>query len=143
MGRGTLVRKDDVRSYKTGDAYSSQLLLDNTNSESEHLQVNYGTLAAGKNLLPASKHDDYDEVYFIVKGACRLELDGEWLDVKAGDAIFIPKGVRHGLDNTDGKETVELLAILPFTPKPGQSGVYDARIREWGKSYMLKNESSL
>ncbi len=138
MAKGTIVKTFDVKNFKTGDAYSSRMLLDNTNSQSEKMQVNYGTLAAGANLLPAGKHDDYDEIYIITKGKCRLELDGQWHDVAAGDVIFIPRGVKHGLDNTGETQPVELYAILPFTPKPGQSGVYDSRIKAWGKSYLLE-----
>lgn len=136
MGRGTIASISKVKNFKVNDAYSSRMVLDNTNSESERMQINYGTLAAGANLLPASAHADYDETYIITKGSCRLQLDEAWYEVEKGDVVFIPKGVRHGLDNTHGTETVELLAILPFTPKPGQSGVYDGRIKAWGKSYM-------
>ncbi len=143
MARGTLIRHSNVKFYKVNDAYSSKMLLDNTNSEAEHIQINYGCLKKGCNLLPPSKHgsdtDGFDETYIIISGACKLSLDGEILDVAAGDVIFIPGGVAHGLDNTDGESDVEIFAISNNTPVKGsgQSEVYDARVSAWGKSYVL------
>ena len=37
-----------------------------------------------------------------------MRIDGEWHDVKPGDAIAIPPGSRHKLWNT-GSETLRLL----------------------------------
>lgn len=140
MARGTIVSVKDVKNFVTGDAYSSRMVLDNVNSESQKMQINYGTLAAGKNLLPASAHETYDEIYIIARGACRLELDGQWFNVKEGDVVFIPQGVNHGLDNTGGTEPVELYTVLPHTPLPGESEVYDARLEAWGKAFVLEAE---
>lgn len=136
MARGTIVNIHDVKNFTVDEAYSSRMVLDETNSESKHMQVNYGTLAPGANLLPPSAHAYYDEIYIIARGACRLVLDGQERFVKKGDVVFIPKGVAHGLDNTGNDEPVELLAILPKTPGPGESSVYDARVRMWGRSFV-------
>jgi len=79
----------------------------------------------------------------IEKGCGRLLLDGVWHRIQAGDVIFIPQGVVHALDNTDGAEDIELLAILPFTPEPGQSGVYDERLRIHGRSFVYEDDLPL
>ncbi len=106
MARGTLIRPSNVKPFSFNEAYASRMLLDHTNSESHQIHVNHGTLAPGAALLPASAHgteeDAYDETYVIMKGQCKLELDGEVLSIQAGDVIFIPSGVTHGLDNTEG-----------------------------------------
>ena len=146
MARGTRVRPSKVKPYKVNDAYQSRMLLDNTNSEAEHIQINYGVLKKGENLLPPSRHGDdtqgFDETYIIHKGECDLLLDGELVHVKAGDVIFIPGGVYHGLDNTHGDCDLEIFAISNNTPikGSGQSEVYDSRVEEWGKSYVLIDE---
>jgi mannose-6-phosphate isomerase-like protein (cupin superfamily) len=144
MARGTLIRPSDVKPFLVSDAYVSRMLLDHTNSESQKVHVNHGTLAPGGTLLPASAHgtdqDHYDETYFIIKGKCKLELDGEVLMVQAGDVIFIPGGVTHGLDNSEGMEEVELLTIWAGVPPQGINGVYDARVERWGKSYRTVDE---
>ena len=78
MARGTLVRPSKVKPYKVNDAYQSRMLLDNTNSEAEHIQINYGVLKKGENLLPPSRHGDdtqgFDETYIIHKGECDLVM---------------------------------------------------------------------
>jgi len=38
-----------------------------------------------------------EEIYLIVEGAGRMELDGEERDVVVGDAILIPPGAWHTL----------------------------------------------
>jgi quercetin dioxygenase-like cupin family protein len=38
-----------------------------------------------------------EEIYLIVEGGGRMELDGEERDVAAGDAILIPPGAWHTL----------------------------------------------
>jgi mannose-6-phosphate isomerase-like protein (cupin superfamily) len=59
------------------------------------------------------KHLNNDELIFIHKGEGTLTLDEESIDVKAGDVVFVPRGVWHGLDNT-GKEN--LLMVFQYTP---------------------------
>lgn len=146
MARGTLVSPKKVRAFHVNDAYDSRMLLDNTNSEAKNVQINYGVLKKGCHLLPPSKHGDdtqgFDETYIIHKGACKLWLDGELLYVKEGDVIFIPGGVSHGLDNTEGECDLEIFALSSHTPiiGSGHSEVYDQRVAAWGKSFMLEEE---
>lgn len=146
MARGTIVSPKKVKAFKVNDAYESRMLLDNTNSEAEHVQINYGILKKGCHLLPPSKHGDdtqgFDETYIIQKGACKLWLDGELRYVKEGDVIFIPGGVEHGLDNTEGECDLEIFALSSYTPiiGSGHSEVYDARVAAWGKSFVLEDE---
>jgi quercetin dioxygenase-like cupin family protein len=48
-----------------------------------------------------------EEIYLLVEGGGRMELDGEERDVSAGDAILIPPGAWHTL--VAGAEGVRLL----------------------------------
>ena len=144
MSRGTVIRPSKVKPFVVNRAYTSRMLLDDTNSESTNMHINHGTLAPGGALLPASahgtEHEHFDETYFIIKGRCKLELDGEVLEIQAGDVIFIPGGVTHGLDNSKGTEPVELLTLWTGVPPKGINGVYDARIEQWGQSYCIVDE---
>jgi homogentisate 1,2-dioxygenase len=38
---------------------------------------------------------DGDELWFVHEGAARLESSCGWLDVKAGDYVWVPKGIVH------------------------------------------------
>ena len=137
--RGTLVRPAEVKPFSLDPKYVSRMLLDHTNSDSKKVHINHGVLKAGANLLPSSAHgkegQGHDETYVILKGCCKLELDGELLEINAGDVIFIPGGILHGLDNTDGNEDVELLTIWPGVPPKGVNSIYDERVKQWGASY--------
>lgn len=51
------------------------------------------------------RHDDpvegpYDEYYYILSGSGEMDIDGEIVPVRAGDYIFTPLGVTHGIANS-------------------------------------------
>ena len=53
-------------------------------------------------------HGRAEEIYFITGGAGRIRIDGQYADVKVGDAIAILPGKKHKLWNT-GSEALTLL----------------------------------
>ena len=59
------------------------------------------------------KHLNNDELIFIHKGEGVLTLDEEFVEVKTGDVVFVPRGIWHGLDNT-GKENLRM--VFQYTP---------------------------
>ena len=58
-------------------------------------------------------HEVSEEIYFVTKGSGSLEVDGETRRVRPGDAILIPAGAWHTLEN-DG--TSELLLLCCCAP---------------------------
>jgi mannose-6-phosphate isomerase-like protein (cupin superfamily) len=54
-----------------------------------------------------------EEIYHLVSGTGRLRLGGEQADVRAGDTIVIPPGVRHKLWNTGTEPLVLLCCCAP------------------------------
>ena len=52
----------------------------------------------------------YDEFYYILSGSGVMEIDGKKLTVTAGDHIFTPNEVAHGIENTS--DTVPLKVYL-------------------------------
>jgi mannose-6-phosphate isomerase-like protein (cupin superfamily) len=139
VGRGVLIRPSKVKPYIDGEYYESRMLLDDKNSESQKTQINQGILKKGGK-FNINRHMGFDETYVIQKGKCTLQVDDEIMDIEEGDIIFIPAGVPHALDNTKGETELVLLTIWPGTPPKGVSGVYDRRMAEWGKSYVLVEE---
>ena len=63
--------------------------------------------------LRIHKHLDNDELIFINRGEGRFTLDKEFIDVKSGTVVFVPRGVWHGIENT-GKETIRM--IFQYSP---------------------------
>lgn len=145
MSKGTIIRPSKVKPFVCSDNYTSYMLLDHTNSDAKNIHINKGVLKKGATLLPSSKHGETDqnennETYIMLKGSCKLELDGKVVDLEPGDIVFIPAGTYHGLDNRQGEEDVELLTIWSKVPASGINAAYDMRLKEWGKSYKTIDE---
>jgi mannose-6-phosphate isomerase-like protein (cupin superfamily) len=139
MGRGLIVRPSKVKPFQLSEFYTSRMLLDDTNSEAKSHQINQGILKKGGKMLNYS-HPGYDEVYVILKGKCIAQLDNGFFNVQEGDIMFVPGGVTHGLDNSQGDEDLMTLTIWAGTPPRGTNPVYDRRIEQWGKSYIVAEE---
>jgi mannose-6-phosphate isomerase-like protein (cupin superfamily) len=45
-------------------------------------------------------HRASEEIYFVLEGRGRMELDGDERDVDAGDAVLIPPGAWHRIQAT-------------------------------------------
>ena len=58
-------------------------------------------------------HRTSEEIYRFVSGAGQIVLGGEAADVRAGDTVLIPAGVRHKLINAGAKPLVLLCACSP------------------------------
>ena len=59
-------------------------------------------------------HRASEEIYFVLKGSGSLEVDGETRTVRPGDAVLIPPGAWHTLENTGTSE----LRILCYCSPP-------------------------
>lgn len=58
------------------------------------------------------KEGSYDEFYYIVSGRGEMEIEGKKVPVRAGDHIFTPNGVAHGIENTsDANMKVYIVAM--------------------------------
>jgi len=58
-------------------------------------------------------HSVAQEIYFVLKGQGKLEIDGELTYVRPGDAVLIPAGAFHQLENNG---TSELRFLCFCTP---------------------------
>ena len=55
-------------------------------------------------------HRASEEIYLVTKGSGELEVDGETRRVRPGDAVLIPPGAWHALDN-DGTSELTILCM--------------------------------
>ena len=150
--RELVVHADEVEVFVTPGSvgiYESQCLIDRDGVGSESLNVNRGTLKAGRKLGGGSHPVGADECYYVLRGRAKLLLGG---DPKTGEggrhyeigpdtAVFIPGGTFHALDNPYDEDLV-ILAIWPQHPRPGDSGMFEARIEAWGTSFRRKASHS-
>ena len=138
MPRGTVVKVDRVVPFAMPgieDIYVSKMLVDESNSGSPQLQVNYGAVQPGASLPPGDHPEPYDEIYYVLGGEAVLNLDGVDYDLEKDMLVFIPAGTSHALTNKSQTDEFTILTIWPKAPEPGANGVYDARKEAWGETY--------
>jgi mannose-6-phosphate isomerase-like protein (cupin superfamily) len=63
-------------------------------------------------------HGRTEEIYLVTKGSGTLEVDGETQRVRPGDAVLIPPGAWHTLEN-DGTSELTILCMCspPYSDK--------------------------
>ena len=125
-----------VKPLLFGDSYESRMILDHVITGRDNvIQINHGTVKAGY-ALGGGVHDD-DEIYYILSGKGKLQLDDEIIDVFPNQVIFIPAGVYHALDN---RKSSEDMTILTFWRDWTKNEAYEERIKQWGKSFKTIDE---
>lgn len=58
-------------------------------------------------------HRETTEIYYILEGVGKIELDGDWFEVEPQTTIHIPAGTRHRIVSEQGLRTI-VVAIPPF-----------------------------
>jgi quercetin dioxygenase-like cupin family protein len=140
MSKGTVIRAAEVKTLYVDPTYSSKMLIDNTNSLSQDVQINMGIVAPGAKHADHKHKVGYDEVYIILKGHAMVRLDGEEHTLTSGDVVYIPGGSYHAIANLSDQEELIIITVWPKHPAKGINPVYDLRIKEWGKSYVTVHE---
>lgn len=102
-----IVHLDRARPFVTKDGSEIRELLAYRNSSIRNQSLAEARLPVGA-ATQEHYHAKTEEIYFITAGSGRMHLEGEWAEVKRGDAIAIPPGKKHKLWNT-GDEPLTLL----------------------------------
>ena len=55
----------------------------------------YIKVAKVQGSLPWHSHDNEDELFLILKGHLRIEMEGNVVELDEGEMFVVPKGVRH------------------------------------------------
>ena len=55
----------------------------------------YVKVAKVHGSLAWHSHDDEDEFFYVLAGKLRIEMEDRTVELDAGDAFVVPKGVRH------------------------------------------------
>lgn len=56
-----------------------------------------------KSQLSLQSHDHREEHWIVAHGKGTVQLDNSIVDVRCGSSIYIPRGCKHRLTNTDEK----------------------------------------
>ncbi len=131
------VEADKVKPLVFGKEYESRMILDHVVTGREDvIQINHGTVKAGCALGGAAHEED--EIYYILSGQGKLRLDDKVIDVVPNQVIFIPAGCFHALDNSESETD---MCILTFWRDWRFNDAYEERIKQWGTSFKLVEES--
>src|SRR5437660_10967130 len=69
---------------------------------------------AGPLQPPPHVHRSREEVFYVLDGKFTFTVGTEVFDASAGDAVFIPRGTRHGFKATDGAKALFFVSPAGF-----------------------------
>jgi len=76
--------------------------------------------APGKQ-VPWHKHDDTEQVMFILDGAVEMTIEGDTTMLNAGDVVVVNRGLHHKLFSEHGVTFMEALSPVPLDHVPDKS----------------------
>jgi quercetin dioxygenase-like cupin family protein len=68
--------------------------------------------------VPWHKHDDTEQVMFILDGEVEMTIEDETATLKAGDVVVVNRGLNHKLSSEGGVTFMEALAPVPLDHVP-------------------------
>lgn len=98
---------DRVPAFTTKDGSEIRELLAHRNSVIRHQSLAEARVLPGQHTAP-HYHPSTEEIYYILSGEGRMQIGDEVRIVGPGDAIAIPPGAIHTIENT-GSEVLKLL----------------------------------
>ncbi len=104
-----VVNRQQAAVIKTPHGSEIRPLVDRTTSDIELCSLAEEVLPVGA-AVGRHHHLETEEVYYLLAGRGRMTVAGETREVAAGDAIYIPRGAMHALENT-GDEAIRLLLV--------------------------------
>jgi len=102
-----IVNRDNARIITTGHGSELRPLIDRTTSQITQCSLAEELLPPGK-AVAVHRHRELEEIYYIVSGSGLMTIGSESRPVRGGDAIYVPRGSRHTLENT-GDSPIRLL----------------------------------
>jgi mannose-6-phosphate isomerase-like protein (cupin superfamily) len=108
----TVVNRAHAAVIKTPHGSEIRPLADRTTCDIELCSLAEEVLPAGAT-VGRHHHLETEEIYYLLEGRGRMTVAGETREVSAGDAIFIPRGATHTLENTGGEPLRLLLVCGP------------------------------
>ena len=75
----------------------------------------YRSVSRRGNVIPRTRQTT--EVYYILEGTGKIELNGDWHDLEPGTTIWIEPGTRHRVVSEEGLKTI-VFALPAFDAAP-------------------------
>jgi len=84
--------------------------------EGEYAMVGLNCLDPGQ-VQPVHDHAEADKVYVVLEGSGRFTVGEETREAGAGEVVWAPAGLPHGVENAGDTRLVLLVSI---SPPPGK-----------------------
>jgi mannose-6-phosphate isomerase-like protein (cupin superfamily) len=97
----------EIPAFETKDGSEIRELLAHRNSAIRNQSLAEARIPVGASTLEHF-HPRAEEIYFITAGSGKMRIENETREVKIGDAIAIPPGLKHKIWNT-GENVLRLL----------------------------------
>ena len=68
---------------------------------------------AGAKVPAAHSHDGYDEIVYGLAGVLTWTVDGDEVEMRAGEVLFVPRGAVHRFENRGGADAAALAVATP------------------------------
>jgi mannose-6-phosphate isomerase-like protein (cupin superfamily) len=107
-----IVQRDDVTPFITADGSLIRELMHPNFSDARNQSLAEATLSPG-SATTEHYHPRAEEIYYILRGAARLRIEGASRDLRPGDAVLIAAGQRHKIWNTGTEELIFLCCCSP------------------------------
>ena len=104
-----IINRDRAQVIKTRHGSEIRPLVDRTTTEITACSLAEEMLPPGRSVTP-HHHRQIEEVYYIISGRGVMTVGDDRREVGPGDAIYVPRGSRHTLENT-GLEPIKLLLV--------------------------------
>jgi mannose-6-phosphate isomerase-like protein (cupin superfamily) len=104
-----IINRDRSRIINSRHGSEIRPLIDRTTSRITQCSLAEEVLPPGHAVTP-HHHNQLEEIYYILSGHGWMTVGDEKREVGAGDAVYVPRGHRHTLENT-GAEPIRLLVV--------------------------------
>jgi len=107
--------RDTATPYQTKDGSLIKPLMDLSNSPVKNLSLAQATVSSGSRTYP-HLHTQSEEIYYLLQGKGKIHIEGESREVVPFDAILIPPGASHYIENIGQEDLIFLcLCSPPYT----------------------------
>jgi mannose-6-phosphate isomerase-like protein (cupin superfamily) len=107
-----VINRDRCEPFVTKDGSIIRELLAHRNSSIRNQSLAEATVPVGV-VTELHHHPKTEEIYYILSGTGKMEIDGELREIGPGDAIAIGPGMWHRIRNDGSKDLVFLCCCAP------------------------------
>ncbi len=105
-------RASNATPFITKDDSEIRVVVDRTNSPITALSLAEATVPP-RGVTAWHRLEGIDEIYYVLHGHGRMEVDGETAEIGPGDAVWMPAGSRQRIRNLSDDPLVFLCACGP------------------------------